>query len=476
MTSERECYVYIVPPNATEFVTAGRFKVSLTPDGDPIGQFFYGRRYLERNDAVELDPIELRLRRGPYETARMEGFFGAIRDSMPDFWGRRVIERNTGHTLLEEFDYLMYGPDDRAGALGFGLNVEPPAPKRRFNRTLDLELIQAAADAIINDDPNLGGSTARQVEELMLVGTSLGGARPKAAVEHGQGLWIAKFSRHDDRWNHPRVEYGMLKLAKACGLTVADTEITRVGGRDVLLVRRFDRDRAEDSYRRHRMVSALTLLQSDDDSASRRDWSYILLADEIRRVSMKPEADLRELFGRMCFNAAVSNLDDHPRNHAILAKGRDWRLSPAFDLNPTPMIAVERRDLAMVCGNTGRYANRKNILSQYGRFLLSEEDATAFLDHIVETVRNAWRPTMRRAGVSEADCEAISTAFLYEGFFYEPLRAGLDQVEQPAKQRHYKTKPHKMGLRQGRNLNNGHAPKGTTKHESTGAHNFNVIS
>jgi len=419
MTSERECYVYIVPPDSTEFVTAGRFNVFLTPDGEPVGQFLYGRRYLERNDAVELDPVELRLRRGPYETARMEGFFGAIRDSMPDFWGRRVIERNTGHTQLEEFDYLMYGPDDRAGALGFGLNVQPPATQSRFNRTLDLEFIQAAADAIINDDMNLEGSAARQVEELMLIGTSLGGARPKAVVEHRQGLWIAKFGRHDDRWNHPRVEHGMLNLAEACGLTVADSDITKVGGRDVLLVRRFDRDRTEDSYRRHRMVSALTMLQSDDNSAARRDWSYILLADEIRRVSVKPEADLRELFARMCFNAAVSNLDDHPRNHAILAKGRNWRLSPTFDLTPTPIIAVERRNLAMACGSVGRYANRKNLLSQHGRFLLSEEDAIAFLDHIVETVRNAWRPTMRRAGVSHADCEAISTAFLYEGFFYE---------------------------------------------------------
>ena len=419
MTSERECYVYIVLPGAMEFVTAGRFQVSLTPDGQPVGRFFYGRRYLERNDAVELDPIELRLRRGPYETARMEGFFGAIRDSMPDFWGRRVIERNTGHTQLEEFDYLMYGPDDRAGALGFGRNVQPPPPQRRFNRTLDLELIQAAADAIISDDGNFDGPAARQVEEFMLVGTSLGGARPKAGVEYGQSLWIAKFSRHDDRWNHPRVEYGLLKLAEACGLTVAGNDITKIGERDVLLVGRFDRDRVEDGYRRHRMVSALTLLQSDDNSAARRDWSYILLADEIRRVSMKPESDLRELFARMCFNAAISNLDDHPRNHAILAKGRGWRLSPAFDLTPTPMIAMERRDLAMVCGSAGRYANRKNLLSQHGRFLLSEEDATAFLGRIVDTVRNAWRPTMLRAGVSEADCEMIATAFLYEGFFYE---------------------------------------------------------
>jgi serine/threonine-protein kinase HipA len=421
MISERECYVYIVPPGATEFVTAGRFRVSPTPDGEAVGEFVYGRRYLERDDAVELDPVELRLRRGPYETARMEGFFGAIRDSMPDFWGRRIIERNTGHTQLEEFDYLIQGPDDRAGALGFGLNVEPPAPRRKFNRTLDLERLLVTADAIIKDEPDIAGSAAGQVEALMLLGTSMGGARPKAVVQHDQDLWLAKFSRQDDRWDHPRVEHGLLKLAEACNLTVADSEITTVAGRDVLLVHRFDRHRTEGGYRRHRMVSALTLLQIDDDPTARTDWSYILLADELRRVSAEPAADLRELFGRMCFNAAVSNLDDHPRNHAILAKKRDWRLSPAFDLIPSPVIAIDRRDLAMRCGRFGRYANRENLLSEQGRFFLSKTEATVLLDGIVETVRSQWRPVMRLAGVSEADCEAIAGAFLYDGFFYEDV-------------------------------------------------------
>jgi serine/threonine-protein kinase HipA len=422
MTSERECYVYIVPPGATEFVTAGRFRVSPTPDGEAVGEFVYGRRYLERVDAVELDPVELKLRRGSYETARMEGFLGAIRDSMPDFWGRRIIERNAGHTQLEEFDYLMQGPDDRAGALGFGLNVEPPTPRRKFNRTLDLERLQVTADTVINDESDLAGSAAGQVEALMLLGTSMGGARPKAVVEHEQDLWLTKFTRQDDRWNHPRVEHGLLKLAEACNLTVADSKITTVAGRDVLLVRRFDRDRMKGGYRRHRMVSALTLLQIDDDPTARTDdWSYILLADELRRVSAEPAADLRELFGRMCFNAMVSNLDDHPRNHAVLAKERDWRLSPAFDLTPAPVIAVDRRDLAMTCGRFGRYANRVNLLSQHGRFLLSKTEAAALLDRIVETVRSQWRPVMQRAGVSEADCEAIAGAFLYDGFFYEEV-------------------------------------------------------
>jgi serine/threonine-protein kinase HipA len=421
MTSERECYVYIVPPGATEFVTAGRFRVSPTPDGEAVGEFVYGRRYLERNDAIELDPVELRLRRGVYETARMQGFFGAIRDSMPDSWGRRVIEKNTGHVQLEEFDYLLRGPDDRAGALGFGSNVEPSLQKSTFNRTLDLERLQAAADAVINDEPEIAGSAAGQVDDLLLPGTSMGGARPKAVVEHEHDLWLAKFTRQDDRWNHPCVEHGLLKLAEACNLTIAESKITAVAGRDALLVRRFDRDPALSGYRRHRMVSALTLLKIDDSPMARTDWSYILLADEIRRVSAEPAADLLELFGRMCFNAAVSNLDDHPRNHAVLAKERGWRLSPAFDLTPSPVIAMDRRDLAMTCGQFGRYANRENLLSTHGRFLLSKTEAAAVLDRIVETVRSQWRPTLRQAGVSEADCETIAGAFLYDGFFYEQV-------------------------------------------------------
>lgn len=419
MTSERECYVYIVLPGATEFVTAGRFRVSPMPDSEAVGEFVYGRRYLERDDAVELDPVELRLRRGTYETARMHGFFGAIRDSMPDSWGRRVIEKNTGHTQLEEFDYLMQGPDDRAGAIGFGLNVEPPTPKHMFNRTLDLKRLQLAADAIVNDEPDIAGSAAGQVEELLLPGTSMGGARPKVVVEHENDLWLAKFTRQDDRWNHPRVEHGLLKLAKSCNLNVADSKIADVAGRDVLLVHRFDRDRTERGYRRHRMVSALTLLQIDDSPTARAGWSYILFADEIRRVSAEAARDLRELFGRMCFNAAVSNLDDHPRNHAVLAKEQAWRLSPAFDLTPAPVIAKDRRDLAMTCGQFGRYANRKNLISSHGRFLLSKKEAEDILDGIVEIIRSQWHPIMRRATVSETDCEAIAGAFLYDGFFYD---------------------------------------------------------
>lgn len=421
MTSERECYVYIVPSGETDFVTAARFRVFIGRDGEPVGEFIYGRRYLERGDAVELDPVELKLGQTRYETARMNGFFGAIRDAMPDFWGRRVIERNAGKPALEEFDYLMHGPDDRAGALGFGLNAEPPPPRRQFSRTLDLEALQKMADAIVEDKAEQidTKTDARQVQELLLEGTSMGGARPKAVVEEDDGLWIAKFSSPQDRWNYPRVEHAFLNLARTCGLNVADSKITTVAGRDVLLVRRFDRDRAENGYRRHRMVSALTLLRSEDNTAASETWSYLLLADEIRRTSAAPQADLRELFGRMCFNAIVSNLDDHPRNHAILAKDKNWRLSPAYDLTPTPTIAKDTRLLAMICGTYGRIARRKNLLTAPGRFLLSKEEAEKIVDDMVNVVRNDWDATLRRAGASGKDCMSIASALIYEGFFYD---------------------------------------------------------
>lgn len=421
MTSERTCFVYIVLPDSTEFVTAGRFRISQTRGGVPIGEFVYGKSYLARADAVELDPIELRLAQVKYETVRMNGIFGAIRDAMPDFWGRRVIERNAGKPGLVEFDFLIHGPDDRAGALGFGLGVNPPAPRRRFNRTLDLELLQRLAATIINDDISHSEDQTdmQQVQALLLEGTSMGGARPKAVVEDNDSLWIAKFSSLQDRWNQPVVEHALLNLAKVCGLNVADSKLISVAGKDVLLVRRFDRDKSDNGYRRHRMASALTLLKSDDSSTSRERWSYLLLADEIRRLSASPKADLQELFGRMCFNAVVSNLDDHPRNHAILAKDTSWRLSPAYDLTPTPMLAQDTRLLAMVCGTQGRLARKENLLTAHGHFLLTKEEALSIIDRIVETVKSEWNTCLRRAGASEKDCAAIGQAFIYDGFFYK---------------------------------------------------------
>jgi serine/threonine-protein kinase HipA len=93
----------------------------------------------------------------------------------------------------------------------------------------------------------------------------------------------------------------------------------------------------------------------------RARWSYLVLADELRRRSQRASADLRELFGRMVFNALISNTDDHPRNHGLIAPGKDFELAPAYDLTPNPLVSVERRDLALTVGRFNRYANRENL-------------------------------------------------------------------------------------------------------------------
>ena len=427
MTSEApgECFVYITLPGETAPITAGRFALSVDRRGVPEGRFVYGRSYLARPNAVALDPVELKLAPRTYATASMGGVFGALRDASPDYWGRRVIQRHLGKAQPGEMDYLLYSPDDRAGALGFGLNQTPPAPRRSFNRTLDLATVQAMADAMVADEdqPAAGGggdgvadADHDQVEKLMVIGTSMGGARPKAVVEDDAGLWMAKFNMPDDSWNNARVEHAMLTLARACGLVTAESRVVEVAGRDVLLVRRFDREKTPAGYRRARMASALTLLRADDTYPSRDKWSYVLLAEALRRVCAEPRQNTLELFRRMCFNALISNVDDHPRNHAVLARANDWSLSPAYDLTPAVPVSMERRDLAMACGDAGRYANAENLLSQSARFLLDATEARTLVDAMEAQVRSSWHAIARTAGVSERDCDRIAPAFAYPGF------------------------------------------------------------
>jgi serine/threonine-protein kinase HipA len=133
-------------------------------------------------------------------------------------------------------------------------------------------------------------------------------------------------------------------------------------------------------------------------------------------VSAQPADDARELFMRMVFNALITNTDDHPRNHAVIAPQLEWRLSPAYDLTPFPAVSVERRDLALTIGSYGRYANAANLLSQCARFLLSREEAAKIIDDCEARVRERWYAVARGAGVTEADCAKISRAFVYAGF------------------------------------------------------------
>jgi serine/threonine-protein kinase HipA len=148
-----------------------------------------------------------------------------------------------------------------------------------------------------------------------------------------------------------------------------------------------------------------------------------LLADQLRRWSEKPDADRIELFRRIVFNAAVTNNDDHPRNHAVLRTAHGWRLTPAYDLVPAPLVSLERRDLAMIVGIYGRTASITNLLSQCERFGLATETARKEIENVVATVRG-WREHFLACGVSAKDVGYIAPAFLPECFFFEkPLES-----------------------------------------------------
>ena len=216
--------------------------------------------------------------------------------------------------------------------LAFDTGPVPPAPKRRFNTIDDLATLHRTMVA------TPAGHDAHAEQPAPMGYHPIRAGPPKAIVEDHHTLWVAKFYGDDTIWNHARVRHATLQLARDCGLDVLLSRVDGIqGGGSVLRLQRSDRTWAGDGYACGRVISGLTLLGSDDTPTARRDWSYLALADEVRRTSAFPRVDLRELFGRMCFNAAVSNLSDDLRRPMMIAQGTGWRLCPWSSAVPTPL-------------------------------------------------------------------------------------------------------------------------------------------
>ena len=256
------------------------------------------------------------------------------------------------------------GLDECSGALVFAPGLEPPRFGRRFRSIADLTRLQGAVEAM------LASQDARPETDTPQAGMSVQTHRPKAIVEDGRTLWVAKFVQEHTVWNQARVRHATMQLARDCGLDVVPSRIERIRGSDILLLRRLDREWAGDGYACSRVTSGLTFLGTDDTPAEKRRWSYLTLADEVRRTSSHPRDDLRELFRRMCFNAAISNLNDDLCQFIMVANGTGWRLAPASALSPTPLADGDRGDFTMICGPQGRSPTRENIVGGAGRFLL----------------------------------------------------------------------------------------------------------
>ena len=412
---EQACYVYIQLPGTMETVPCAHLKVRAVGAGAFEGTLTYGKRSLERPQVVALDPFHLPLSTRPRKFTKLKGIPGAVRDASPDAWGRRVIQAKLQRPEadIQEVEYLLNGPDDGAGNLSFGPTATPPAPRRPFNRTHQLATLIEAAEKLEAD-----GRLPHEVLEELEPGTSMGGARPKVTVEDNHKIWLAKLPEKADRHNMQRIEYATLELARATGLRVCGARLVPVGGRDALMLDRFDREWNPDAnaYRRYGLVSGLTVIDAEDGYLGRDRWSYLLLADELRRWSVKSNDDRRELFLRMVFNAMVTNNDDHPRNHALLHAKGGWRLSPAYDILPVSLVSLERRDLALEVGRFGRAASLYNILSRCDVFGLTKEEAQALIDGMLAVVRG-WREFFIQRGVEQRSIEMLERAMLPPSFF-----------------------------------------------------------
>lgn len=405
-------YVFIHLPGQTEAVPAGRLEL-IAREGELLtSRFQYGHRYRERAQALDVDPVSLPLA-GESVIARepVNGLplFGAIRDAAPDAWGRRVIENRLGRAgPLAEMDYLDHAGSDRAGALDVRSQRDSPPRESTLPARVDLPYLLEAVERIEAGEP-----VPAQLAHFFEGGPTLGGMRPTAVIHEGGRQFLAKFpSRSDRRFNVPAVEYATLELARACGLEVPDTRLIRLDGeRCAMLIERFDREPVKGGYARRHMVSALTMLGGSELESPEQSYAAFAGVISARGAAAFLARDRIELFKRMVFNMLVTNTDYHLRNHAFLydPAGHGWRLSPLYDVVPSPEIGRERF-LSLAAGPQGRAARLDNALAGAGAFGLRRSDAARLIETLVTCTRT-WRNTFDTCGVPERDSDAVAGAF-----------------------------------------------------------------
>lgn len=399
MTSEsryKEAYVWTWLPDETEPVVAG----VLTRVTDHL-IFNYGRSYLARSNAISIYEPELPLRAGALPLLPGLSMPNCIRDAAPDAWGRRVIiNRKLGHRSkqlnaaeLDELTYLLESGSDRSGALDFQLSSAGYAPRLSTAASLD-DLLHAV------DKVERGVPLDSDLDQALLHGSSLGGARPKALIDTDDKKYIAKFPSSNDVYSVVKAEFIAMRLAALAGITAAPVRLVRALDKDVLLIERFDRNKAGNGWRRMAMVSALTLFALDELMA--RYASYEDLAAIIRRRFDAPTDTLHELFARLVFNVLCGNTDDHARNHAAFWDGRNLRLTPAYDICPQQRAGQEATQAMLVIGDN-RLSKLSVCLEAAPAFLLAPEAAIAIVTHQVTVIRDRWDEVCNEASLSMID-------------------------------------------------------------------------
>lgn len=436
--AQRTVFVFAHLPQSTQgqgWAPAGR--LTLTQEREVVASSFaYGTRYIDRPDAIEVDPVSLRLA----DKARVRGAelfpinqltqFGGIRDAAPDAWGRRVIEaqRKVPANSLTEADYLLGAGSDRVGALDVRDTRESSA-QAGAAPIRSLPYMLEAAERIEQGLP-----IPAALADVFGAGPSAGGARPKASVRDEAGvLWLAKFAAAGDAFDMAQAERCTLELAARCGLTVPELRVTDIGGKPVLLVRRFDRLWPETAAgeepveQRLPFVSGLTLVACDEFDSRLKGYGHLAQALREHVHPSLIRANCEELFGRMVFNIFVSNDDDHLRNHGFLRHAQlpGWGLSPLYDVVPRPSVAFERQ-LHLQVGQQGKLATLDNAMSAYSAFVPQRTTAMAIIRRIWGELRQ-WRTTFETLGANQPGMGRLIDQLA-------PAMRRLDDIASPALQ------------------------------------------
>lgn len=384
--------------------------------GKQVMSFEYDESWLAgTNDKLVFDP-DLALFRGRQYTPIDKDIFGVFSDSCPDRWGETLMKRRElilakkeerKPKKLTKFDFLLGVYDEtRMGGLRFA--VEEGGPFISNDKDLatppwtTLRKLETASLAFEKDED---GNSEKWLKQLLAPGSSLGGARPKASVvAPDDSLWIAKFpSKHDDI-NKGAWEMVVHDLAMMCGLDVPEAKLEDFSKNgSTFLVKRFDRD----GNKRIHYASALALLGKLDGQNASTGSSYLELVSLIRRYGACPKKDLYELWKRIVFNMAVSNTDDHLRNHGFLLSEEGWKLSPLFDVNPE----ADGEVLSLNVDETSNLIDFELALAVARRYDISEKKAAETLKEIKSIVENNWKKIATNYGLSRGSIERMSPAF-----------------------------------------------------------------
>ena len=344
--------------------------------------------------------------------------FGCFSDSLPDRWGRTLILRREQIMAAEEkrpvrrlssMDYLI-GIDDttRMGGFRFKESLEGDfinsASKLQIPPITSIhELIAASQEIELCEEKNLLPEK-KWLMQLVQPGTSLGGARPKASIVDEKGtLYVAKFPSRKDMYDVGLWEHFACLMAKEAGITCAETQAIKAGGKyHTLLSKRFDR--TSDDRRIH-FASAMTMLGLTDGQNASTGNGYLDIVDFIIQGCCDVDLNLKELYRRVAFNIAIGNTDDHFRNHGFLLTAKGWTLSPAYDLNPT----LARNQSLLINANTTE-SSLDVLMKSHEDYMLHRGTAIQIIDE-VKTAMASWSRIATSVGLSQTEQSLFKDRF-----------------------------------------------------------------